>query len=146
MVDVSYKDKTERSATATGKVILNELTYYKVVNKELKKGDVLQVAQIAGIMAAKNTSSMIPMCHPIMITGVDMKFELDNINHEITIEATVKCNGETGVEMEALTAVSTAALTIYDMCKAIQKDIEITNIFLKEKLGGKSGIYRKGDK
>ncbi|MDO5650257.1 MAG: cyclic pyranopterin monophosphate synthase MoaC [Gallicola sp.] len=146
MVDVSKKDRTKRSATASATVILNENTYKKILNKEMKKGDVLQVAQIAGIMAAKKTSEFIPMCHPIMITGVDMDFKMDDENFEIKILGTVKCVGETGVEMEALTAVSTAALTIYDMCKAIQKDIEITNIYLVEKLGGKSGVYHRGDK
>ena len=145
MVDVSHKDKTERSATAHALVILNEVTYKMIIDKKMKKGDVLQVAQIAGIMAAKKTSDLIPMCHPIAITGVDMNFILDDENHSIEIEGTVKCTGETGVEMEALTAVSTAALTIYDMCKAVQKDIEITDIYLAEKLGGKSGIYRKGE-
>lgn len=146
MVDVSHKEKTDRSATASGTVILNEVTYNMVVNKEMKKGDVLQIAQVAGIMAAKKTSELIPMCHPIAITGVDMDFNLDDKNHTIEILGTVKCTGETGVEMEALTAVSVAALTIYDMCKAVQKDIEITNIYLAEKLGGKSGVYRKGEK
>ena len=107
----------------------------------MSKGDVLGVAQVAGIMAAKKTSGLIPMCHPIQITGVDIGFDLNEEKPSVYINATVRCKGETGVEMEALTAASVAALTIYDMCKAVQKDIEITGINLLSKTGGKSGDY-----
>lgn len=142
MVDVSEKDKTKRIAVAFARVKLNEETYNLVVNSSIKKGDVLAVSQVAGIMGAKRTSDIIPMCHPIMLMGVDIDFKLNNENFEIEIFATTKCTGETGVEMEALSAVSIAALTIYDMCKAVQRDIEITDIKLLEKSGGKSGDYK----
>lgn len=142
MVDVSEKDKTKRIAVAFARVKLNEETYNLVVNSGIKKGDVLAVSQVAGIMGAKRTSDIIPMCHPIMLTGVDIDFKLNDENFEIEIFATTKCTGETGVEMEALSAVSIAALTIYDMCKAVQRDIEITDIKLLEKSGGKSGDYK----
>lgn len=141
MVDVSEKDKTKRTATAYARVILNEETFNLVVNSGIKKGDVLSVSQVAGIMGAKKTPEIIPMCHPIMLTGVDIDFELNYEKFEIEIFATTKCVGETGVEMEALSAVSISALTIYDMCKAVQKDIEITEIKLLSKTGGKSGDY-----
>lgn len=142
MVDVSEKDKTKRIAVAFARVKLNEETYNLVVNSGIKKGDVLAVSQVAGIMGAKRTSDIIPMCHPIMLTGVDIDFKLNDENFEIEIFATTKCTGETGVEMEALSSVSIAALTIYDMCKAVQRDIEITDIKLLEKSGGKSGDYK----
>jgi len=141
MVDVSDKQITLREAVAGGTVQLNPETFKLVMHGEIKKGDVLAVAQVAGIMAAKRTSDIIPMCHPIVITGVDISFTPDEKNHSIDITATVRCKGETGVEMEALTAVSTTALTIYDMCKSLQKDIEISNIKLLRKTGGKSGSY-----
>ena len=146
MVDVSEKDKTTRVAVASGKVILNEETFNLVVNQGIKKGDVLSVAQVAGIMGAKKTWDLIPMCHPISITGADIDFILND--EEITIEiiAKVKVKGETGVEMEALTAVSMAALTIYDMCKAVQRDIIIEEIKLLEKTGGVSGDYKWEEK
>ena len=143
MVDVTDKSITSRSATATGKVKLAKETFEAVKVGKLKKGDVLAVAQVAGIMGAKKTYEIIPMCHPIIITSVDIDFDLDDEKSEINILATVKCKGETGVEMEALNAVSVAALTIYDMCKAIQKDIEISEISLKTKTGGKSGTYER---
>lgn len=143
MVDVSSKDKTLRQAVASCSVLLNEETFNLIVNQGIKKGDVLAVAQVAGIMAAKKTSELIPMCHPINITGVDIDFSLDNKNFTIKIHSTVKVTGETGVEMEALTAVSTAALTIYDMCKAVQRDIKITEIKLEEKSGGVSKDYKR---
>lgn len=146
MVDVSSKNKTLRKAVASCKVILNEDTFSLIVNQGIKKGDVLAVAQVAGIMAAKKTSELIPMCHPINITGVDIDFDLDEKNHIINISSSVKVTGETGVEMEALTAVSVAALTIYDMCKAVQRDIEITEIKLEKKSGGVSGDYTREDK
>ncbi len=121
---------------------MDRQTVKAIVDGTVKKGDVLSVAQVAGIMAAKKTSDVIPMCHPLMLTGVDISFDITET--EIVIRATVKCKGETGVEMEALTAVSVAALTVYDMCKAIQKDIVIGQIRLLEKSGGKSGDYKRG--
>ena len=143
MVDVSEKQATLREATAGGIVHVSAETFGLIMRGEMKKGDVLAVAQIAGIMAAKRTSELIPMCHPISITGVDISFSPDEKRNAIDITATVRCKGETGVEMEALTAVSAAALTIYDMCKAAQKDIEITDIRLLRKSGGKSGEYNR---
>lgn len=141
MVDVSEKRSTDRLATAYGKVLLNKKTYDMVKNSEIEKGDVLTVAKVAGIMAAKNTANTIPMCHPINLTSIDIEFEMDDENCDIEIFATCKLNAKTGVEMEALHAVSVAALTIYDMCKAVQKDIRITDIKLLRKTGGKSGAY-----
>ncbi len=143
MVDVSSKDVTLRTATAACTVRLNAETYRLVKEGRMKKGDVLAVSQVAGIMAAKNTSSLIPMCHPIAITGADIAFELDDDTYTIGIAATVRCKGETGVEMEALTAASVAGLTVYDMCKAVQKDIEIDHVRLLSKTGGKSGDYKR---
>ena len=136
MVDVTDKAETFREAIAEGTVIVEPDTM-----ELIKRGDVLSVAQVAGIMAAKKTSDMIPMCHPLMLSGVDISFELTDA--EIHIKATVRCKGSTGVEMEALSAVSTAALTIYDMCKAVQRDITITDIRLMYKSGGKSGVYQR---
>lgn len=137
MVDVTDKDSTNRCAIAEGSIYMNKETVKAIVDGTVKKGDVLSVAQVAGIMAAKKTSDIIPMCHPLMLTGVDISFDVKE--EEIIIRSIVKCKGETGVEMEALTAVSAAALTIYDMCKAIQKDMTIGEIKLLEKSGGKSG-------
>jgi len=145
MVDVSEKQITLREAVAGGTVNLNAGTFDLIKRGEIKKGDVLAVAQVAGIMAAKRTPDFIPMCHPIAITGVDITFTPDEAHSAIHITATVRCKGETGVEMEALTAVATAALTIYDMCKSAQKDIEISNIRLLKKSGGKSGGYVRAD-
>ena len=141
MVDVGEKDITVREAVASGSVFVNENTFRLITSGEIEKGDVLAVAQVAGIMAAKKTSDIIPMCHPISITGVDISFSTDDARNAVDITATVRCRGETGVEMEALTAVSAAALTIYDMCKAVQKDIKICDIRLLKKTGGKSGDY-----
>ena len=141
MVDVSAKEQTLRTAVARGSVLLNAETYDLVEAGRMKKGDVLSVAQVAGIMAAKRNAELIPMCHPIALTGVDISFVLNKEDHIIDITAQVRCKGETGVEMEALTAVSVAALTIYDMCKASQRDIVIENIRLLSKSGGKSGDY-----
>lgn len=141
MVDVSEKAVTLRTATAASKVFVNPETFTLIKEGRLSKGDVLGVAQVAGIMAAKKNAELIPMCHPIQITGVDVKFNLDEEASSVGIEATVRCKGETGVEMEALTAASVAALTIYDMCKAVQKDIGIGEIRLLSKTGGKSGDY-----
>lgn len=142
MVDVSNKESTDRLALATGKVFLNEKTYRMVKDQEIQKGDVLTVAKVAGIMAAKNTSNIIPMCHPINLTSVEIEFKMDDDKKFIEILAKAMLNAKTGVEMEALTAVSVAALTIYDMCKAVQKDIEIGEIKLLRKTGGKSGEYK----
>lgn len=144
MVDVTDKDKTNRTAVATAFVVMNSDTLSKVKDGVINKGNVLAVSQVAGIMAAKNTSSVIPMCHPISISAADIEFEYRH--NGILIKSTVKCKGETGVEMEALNAVSTAALTIYDMCKAVQKDIMITDIHLLSKSGGKSGDFRWEDR
>ncbi len=141
MVDVGEKDNTQRVAIAKGSVKMAPKTLESIVEGKMKKGDVLSVAQVAGIMAAKRTSDTIPMCHNIFITGVEMDFSPDMENSTIHIEASVKTLGKTGVEMEALNAVSVAALTIYDMCKAIDKAMTIENIRLVKKTGGKSGEY-----
>ena len=133
MVDVTDKAVTSRTARAYGAVYMSADTIKMIKSGGVKKGDVLSVAQVGGIMAAKRTSEIIPMCHPVITTGNETSIE---------IFSTVKCKGETGVEMEALTAVSAAALTIYDMCKAIQRDIVIGEIALVEKTGGKSGDYK----
>lgn len=139
MVDVSEKEVTNREAVAEATIEMNESTVKAIREGKIKKGDVLSVAQVAGIMAAKRTSDVIPMCHPLMLTSVDINFIVKDT--EIIIRATVKCKGETGVEMEALNSVSTAALTIYDMCKALQKDMVIKDVKLLKKSGGKSGDY-----
>lgn len=143
MVDVSEKKITSRVAVAAGTVFMSAETVNAVRTGGIAKGDVLAVAQVAGIMAAKRTADIIPMCHPIPLTGIDLRFSVQDT--QIDILATVRCKGETGVEMEALSAVSAAALTIYDMCKALQKDMTIGRICLLEKTGGKSGDYRRED-
>lgn len=143
MVDVSQKAVTERTAVAAGTIRMSRATAEAIRVGGTPKGDVLAVAQVAGIMAAKRTWELIPMCHPLPLTGVDLRFRL--LEDSVEIEAEVRCSGVTGVEMEALTAVSTAALTIYDMCKALQKDMEITGIRLLQKTGGKSGDYQRED-
>ena len=143
MVDVGSKSETERTAVAVGRVLVNSETFRLIKNGGMKKGDVLGTAQIAGIMAAKKTSDIVPMCHPLMLTGVDISFNLNEEMHAVEIKAEVKCKGVTGVEMEALTAVSAAALTVYDMCKAVQKDMIIDRICLLSKKGGKSGDIRQ---
>ena len=145
MVDVSEKAATARTAVAAGRVRMNPETFALVRSGGMKKGDVLACAQIAGVMAAKKTADLIPMCHTLALTGVDLTFELNDSDCTVDITATVKCRGVTGVEMEALTAVSVAALTVYDMCKAVQKDMEITYIRLLEKTGGKSGVFQRQD-
>ena len=139
MVDVGSKPETERLATARGEVLMKSATLDLIRAGLLKKGDVLTVAQIAGITAAKRTSDLIPLCHPLPITHVDVKLSLDDGLPGVLISATVKTNGKTGVEMEALTAVSVAALTVYDMVKAAEKTMKIQNIRLVEKHGGRSG-------
>ena len=145
MVDVSEKVDTVREAVAIGYVSMKKETLEKIKEGTISKGDVLAVAQVGGIMGAKNTPQIIPMCHPIMISGCDINFKLDFENNRVEITATTKTVGKTGIEMEALTAVTTAALTIYDMCKAIDREMIINNIMLVKKSGGKSGVFeRKG--
>ena len=143
MVDVSAKGDTVRRATARGGITLSETAYSMVRAGSMKKGDVLGVARLAGIMAAKKVDQLIPLCHPLAITGVDLDFDFADETHTILIEATVGITGKTGVEMEALTAVSVAALTIYDMCKAVDKGMVISDICLMEKSGGKSGDFKR---
>ena len=142
MVDVSDKAETARVAVARGKITVKPETFERIRSGLIAKGDVLAVAQVAGIMAAKQTSQIIPMCHPLMLTGAKLSFNLVEPS-EINIEAIVKVNGKTGIEMEALTAVSVAALTVYDMCKAMDKTMTIGDIYLVEKSRGKSGHYRR---
>jgi cyclic pyranopterin monophosphate synthase len=139
MVDVGDKPDTERLAVAKGEVLMKKETFDLIRAGEIKKGDVLTVAQIAGIAAAKRTSDLIPLCHPLPITHIDVILALDDALPGVTITATVKTTGKTGVEMEALTAVSVAALTVYDMAKAAEKTMKIQNIRLIEKHGGQSG-------
>ena len=146
MVDITAKGDTVRTATAAGRVLVNEETFRLIRTGGMKKGDVLGCAQVAGIMAAKRTWELIPMCHPLPLTGVDLTFTLYEEIPAVEIAAAVRCTGPTGVEMEALTAVSAAALTIYDMCKAVQKDMVIDRIRLEQKSGGKSGDYRREGK
>ena len=141
MVDVSDKPETFRTAVAEGMIRMAPATAERIRTGGIAKGDVLAVAQVAGIMAAKRTGDWIPMCHPIRLTGVDLSFTVEEA--AVRIRAETRCKGKTGVEMEALTAVSAAALTIYDMCKAIQKDMEIGDIHLCRKTGGRSGDYEK---
>lgn len=148
MVDVSAKASTERIATAQGRVRLKPDTLAKIQQGKIAKGDVLAVAQVAGVMGAKRTPDLIPMCHPVLLASVDIAFEDDPHPDpqglcSITITATAKTTGPTGVEMEAITAVSVAALTIYDMCKAVDKGIGITDVYLLAKSGGKSGAYTR---
>lgn len=141
MVDVTEKNITERQAIATGKIFVNDETYKKIVEGNMAKGDVLAVARVAGIMATKKTSDLIPMCHPLMLTKSKIDFEFNEDEKSITAISLVKLAGKTGVEMEALTGVNVALLTIYDMCKAIDKNMIISDIHLVEKLGGKSGKF-----
>lgn len=142
MVDVSGKDVTERMAVAEGRVVMSVGTLDKVLAGDSKKGDVMGAARIAGIMAAKKTHQLIPLCHPLPLTKISVDLSPDHRLPGILVEATVKVSGQTGVEMEALTAVSVACLTIYDMAKAIQRDMKIEGIRLVEKQGGKSGPYK----
>lgn len=143
MVDVSLKDETLREAVAKAYVYMKMETLEKIKEGSIKKGDVLSVAQVGGIMGAKRTSDIIPMCHPIMITGCDISFNLNFEKSRVEITSTVKTVGQTGVEMEALSAVSIAALTIYDMCKAIDREMIISDIKLMKKSGGKSGLFER---
>jgi cyclic pyranopterin phosphate synthase len=148
MVDVTGKDSTERVASAQAKVYLKPETLEKIQRGKIAKGDVLAVAQVAGVMGAKRTPDLIPMCHPLLLTSVDISFKEDpqpdrDGRCAITIIATVKTTGQTGVEMEAMTAVSVAALTMYDMCKAVDRGMSFSDICLLSKAGGKSGTYRR---
>ena len=141
MVDVGGKINTKRVAVAAGRVLVNRTTFELIRSGGVKKGDVLTVAQVAGIMGAKRTPELIPMCHPVALTGVELELRLSEETLSVEIEATASCTGPTGVEMEALTAVSAAALTVYDMCKAVQRDIVIGDIRLLRKSGGQSGDF-----
>ena len=141
MVNVGDKDITERKASAFGKIHVNPETFRLIKTGGMKKGDVLTVAQVAGIMGAKKTPDIIPMCHPININGADISISFDDENLTVNVTASISCSGRTGVEMEALTAVSVALLTVYDMCKAVQKDMTITDIKLISKSGGIHGDY-----
>ena len=143
MVDVGEKPETRRTATAAARVLVSPQTFALIRSGGMKKGDVLTVAQVAGIMGAKQTSTLIPMCHPVAVDGIDLSLRLDEERCSVEILATVSCAGRTGVEMEALTAASTAALTVYDMCKAVQKDMIITDLRLLEKSGGVHGDYHR---
>ena len=143
MVDVSEKAETTRTAVARGQVLVNRDTFDLIRSGGLKKGDVLTTAQLGGIMGAKRTAELIPMCHNITLSGVDIDFTMNEATLAVEITATVKCAGKTGVEMEALTAVSIAALTVYDMCKAVQKDMVITDVRLLDKTGGIHGDYHR---
>ncbi|MGE4559882.1 MAG: cyclic pyranopterin monophosphate synthase MoaC [Desulfobulbus sp.] len=141
MVDVSQKAETVRQAVAAGTIAMSAQAYDMVRRGTVKKGDVLGVARIAGIMAAKKVDQLIPLCHPLAITSADIAFSFDDAHCAVDVEATVSMTGRTGVEMEALTAVSVATLTIYDMCKAVDKTMVISNIRLLRKSGGKSGLF-----
>ena len=141
MVDVGEKPVSRRTAVAAGRVLVNEHTFSLIQSGGMKKVDFLTVAQIAPVMGAKPTPDIIPMCHPILMDGINLELSLDEGRKSVEIRATVSCDGRTGVEMEALTAVSTAALTVYDMCKAVQKDMVITDIRLVSKTGGVHGSF-----
>ena len=143
MVDVSEKPRTMREAVARARVVLAPATFRLLREGALAKGDVLTVAQLAGIQAAKRTSELIPLCHPIALTHAEVTLTLDETGHTVEIEATCRTKGETGVEMEALTAVAMAALTVYDMCKAVERGITVTDLRVVHKAGGRSGEYRE---
>src|SRR5699024_7368624 len=145
MVDISEKEITERMAIALSSIHVTKSIYDKITTQNVAKGDVLSVAQVAGIMAAKNTSDWIPMCHPLPLKAIDITFDwhIDHDDYQLMIHAFVKTKGSTGVEMEALTAASATALTIYDMCKALDKGMVIGETYLQEKKGGKSGDYHR---
>ena len=145
MVDVGAKPSSRRTAVAAGRVLVNDETFALIRSGGIKKGDVLTVAQIAGVMGAKRTFELIPMCHIVPLNGIDLELRLNEEKKSIEISATVSCDGKTGVEMEALTAVATAALTVYDMCKAVQRDIVITDIRLLGKSGGVHGGYTRDE-
>ena len=141
MVDVSDKEVSDRAATARGSVLMSPATLKLVAEGAMKKGDVLSVARLAGIMAAKRASDLIPLCHPLPLNGIDVKLDCDSARGAVDIEATCRVRARTGVEMEALTAVSVAALTVYDMCKAVDRGMRLSEIRLVRKTGGRSGEY-----
>ncbi len=141
MVDITAKETTVRAAVARGRVLMRPETARMIEKQGMAKGDVFGTARIAGIMAAKKTGELIPLCHPLSLTDVEIRFSMDTDKGEIEIEAGAKAVGKTGVEMEALTAVSVAALTIYDMCKAVDREMVLTDIRLMKKQGGKSGLF-----
>ncbi len=143
MVDVGEKAPTRRTAAAGARVLVSRETFALIRDGGVKKGDVLSTAQLAGIMGAKRTAELIPLCHPVAVDGIDMALTLDEARCCVDIRVEVSCDGRTGVEMEALTAVSTAALTVYDMCKAVQRDMVITDVRLLEKTGGVHGDFRR---
>ncbi len=143
MVDVSEKDETLREATATATVSMSQETFHRIFDRAIEKGDVLGVAQVAGIMAAKKTGELIPMCHPLNVTSVDLEFLPDSSQSSIEVRATAKIKAKTGIEMEAMVAVSVASLTIYDMCKAVDRRMTISEIKLVRKSGGKSGLFER---
>lgn len=146
MVDVGHKAVTHRKGIAEGRIVMQPATFEKIQQGGHRKGDVLAVAQLAGIMAAKKTADLIPLCHPLSLTKVAVDFELDAVHHAVVVRAQAETVGQTGVEMEALCAVSGALLTIYDMCKAVDRAMTIEGVQLVEKTGGKSGIWqRDGD-
>lgn len=144
MVDVSKKPVTQREAVARCSVVMKRETLQLILDNQMPKGDVFAVARIAGIMAAKKTSELIPMCHPLNISSVAIEFKTDAGMDRMDVQATVKVSGRTGVEMEALTAAAIAALTVYDMCKSVDKEMVITEVMLIGKKGGKSGVFRRG--
>lgn len=143
MVDVSAKGETDRVAVATGSVVMQPATLKLIQNSQIKKGDVLAAARLAGIMAAKRTADLIPLCHPLALTSVEVELSPDAKRRAVEITATCRLKGRTGVEMEAMTAVCVAALTVYDMCKAVDRGMVISEITLKYKSGGKSGTYER---
>ncbi len=147
MVDVTHKKETDREAIARGAVAMSAETYGLIRGGQGQKGDIFTVAKIAGIMAAKKTDELIPLCHPLAITHIDVEYDFDDSRHVVNITATVRTKGQTGVEMEAMTCAAVVGLTIYDMCKAVDKGIELGPFYLVQKSGGKSGTYmRKGTK
>ncbi len=143
MVDVTSKKETVREALAQATVTMQPGTFRKIMNQEIAKGDVLGVAQVAGIMAAKKTADLIPMCHPLAISSVEMEFMPREVTSQIDVRARVKITGKTGVEMEAMVAVSVTSLTVYDMCKAVDRSMTISDIKLLKKSGGKSGVFER---
>ncbi|MEM8487594.1 MAG: cyclic pyranopterin monophosphate synthase MoaC [Bacteroidota bacterium] len=145
MVDIAEKPASVRTAVASGRVLVGETVFQMIQENKVRKGDVLSIAQIAGIMGAKQTSKLIPLCHDVALKGVDVVLTLEETDFAVDIKAFTKTLGSTGVEMEALTAVSVAALTVYDMCKSVTKGIRITDVHLLAKTGGQSGDYRKED-
>ena len=145
MVDVGEKAPTRRTAAAGARVLLNQDTFQLIRSGGIKKGDVLTTAQIAGVMGAKRTAELIPMCHPVTVDGIDLTLTLDETRCCVDIRSEVRCQGRTGVEMEALTAAAAAALTVYDMCKAVQRDMVITDLRLLEKTGGVHGDFQRED-